>query len=203
RSSSPARRTSCAASSSSDSRPARRITFPVQRPGTLGPVRFRRPSAPALLGLGAAFAGLVGVVSALTPELASRSDLVDGILPPGVPEAARVLALSVGLALVWLSRSLARRKRRAWQLAVALVAVSAVAHLVKGLDVEEASVHLFLLAALWRYRRDFTAPGDPETIRPLVRALAALAALGVLAALRESDRMAFSERIEEALGLLA
>jgi lysylphosphatidylglycerol synthetase-like protein (DUF2156 family) len=166
-------------------------------------VRVRRPSAPALLAVGAAFAGIVGIVSALTPEFADRIDLVRGILPPGVPEAARVLALSLGLALVWLSRSLARRKRRAWQLAVVLVAVSAAAHLAKGLDFEEASVHLFLLAALWRYRRAFVAPGDPETIRPLVRALAALAALGVLAALRVSDRMAFSERIEEALGLLA
>jgi lysyl-tRNA synthetase class 2 len=161
-------------------------------------VLLRRPSAPALLGLGAAVAGLVGVVSALTPEFADRSDLVRGILPPGVPEAARVLALSLGLALIWLSRALARRKHRAWLLAVAVVAVSAVAHLAKGLDIEEASVHLLFLAALWRYRREFVAPGDPETIRPLMRALAALVAVGVLA-----DRMAVSERIEEALGLLA
>src|SRR5439155_1136354 len=80
--------------------------------------------------------------------------------------------------------SLARRKRRAWQLAVALVAVSAAAHLAKGLDVEEASVHLVLLAALWRYRREFVAPGDPKTIRPLVHALAALGAVGVLTVLR-------------------
>jgi len=142
-------------------------------------------------------------VSALTPEFADRFDLVRGILPPGVPEAARVLALSLGLALIWLSRSLARRKQRAWQLAVALVAVSAVAHLAKGLDVEEASVHLVLLVALWRYRREFVAPGDPAAIRPLVRALAALGAVGALAALRVSDRMAFSDRLEEALGLLA
>src|SRR5205823_5203646 len=76
-------------------------------------------------------------------------------------------------------------------------------HLAKGLDVEEASVHLVLLAALWRYRREFVAPGDPKTIRPLVHALAALGAVGVLTVLRASDRMAFSERIEEALGLLA
>jgi lysylphosphatidylglycerol synthetase-like protein (DUF2156 family) len=163
----------------------------------------RRPSAPALLGLGAAVAGLIGIFSALTPEFADRSEIVRGILPPGVPEAARVLALSLGLALIWLSRALARRKRRAWQLAVAVVATSAAAHLAKGLDVEEASVHLPLLAALWRYRRAFVAPGDPETIRPLVRVLAALAAVGVFAGLRVSDRMAFSERIEEALGLLA
>jgi lysylphosphatidylglycerol synthetase-like protein (DUF2156 family) len=158
---------------------------------------------PSLLGVAAAFAGMVGIVSALTPELADRIDLVTAILPPGVPEAARVLALSLGLGVVWLSRSLARRKRRAWQLAVALVGASAAAHLAKGLDVEEAVVHVVLLGALLRYRRAFDAPGDPETIRPFVRAVGALAAVGVLAALRVADRMAFSERIEEALGLIA
>ena len=166
-------------------------------------MRVRGPSAPTLLGLGAAVAGMIGIVSALTPEFADRFDIVRGVLPPGVPEAARVLALSLGLALVWLSRSLARRKRRAWLLAVAFVAVSAIAHLVKGLDVEEASVHLVLLAALWRYRHEFVAQGDPETIRPLVRVLGALVAVGLLGTLRASDRMVFSDRIEEALGLLA
>src|SRR2546421_12474942 len=111
---------------------------------------FRRPSAPALLGLGAAVAGLVGVVSALTPEFADRFDLVRGILPPGVPEAARVLALSLGLALIWLSRSLARRKRRAWQLAGALGPVSAAAHMAQGPGGEGGPAHLVLPAALWR-----------------------------------------------------
>ena len=156
-----------------------------------------------LLALGAAFAGLISIVSALTPEFAGRFDFVSGVLPPGVPEAARVVALALGAALVWLSRSLARRKHRAWQLAVATVVVSAVAHLAKGLDFEEASIHLILLAALWRYRRAFVASGDPATLRPLVRVLLALGAVGALFAVHAQFGMGAPERIEKAAGLLA
>src|SRR5207248_1062857 len=82
------------------------------------------------------------VASALTPEFRDRFDLVRGVLPPGGIAAARVSALAFGLALIWLSRSLAHRRRRAWQLAVAVVVASAVAHLAKGLDFEEALISL-------------------------------------------------------------
>jgi lysyl-tRNA synthetase, class II len=132
-----------------------------------------------VLAAGAALVGLVGIVSALTPELANRSDLVQGLLPPGVPAAARAGALAFGIALVWLSRSLRRRRRPAWQLAVALVVASAAAHLAKGLDVEEAVASLALLVALVRYRSRFDVPGDPAAVRPL---LALGAALGAAAA---------------------
>ncbi len=121
----------------------------------------RRPKPESVLAWAAAFVGAIGIASALTPELANRYDLVQGVLPPGVPTAARVFALAFGIALVFMSRSLARRRRRAWQLAVAVVVASAVAHLAKGLDFEEATISLVLLAALLRYRRRFVVPGDP------------------------------------------
>jgi lysyl-tRNA synthetase class 2 len=135
----------------------------------------RRPAPPLLLAWCAAFAGVLSIASALTPEMADRVDLVDGVLPPGVPGAARTIVLALGLALVWLSRGLARRKRRAWWLAVVVVSASAVLHLAKGLDVEEATFHFLLLVALWRTRRQFVAPGDPATVRPLLQVGAALA----------------------------
>jgi lysyl-tRNA synthetase class 2 len=136
----------------------------------------RRPSAESLLAWGATLIGAIGIASALTPGLANRVELVDGVLPPGVPAAARVLTLSFGLALIWLSRSLARRRRRAWQLAVAAVCASALAHLAKGLDVEEATASALLLVALLRYRHRFDVPGDPRTRGPLAAVLVAGAA---------------------------
>ena len=139
----------------------------------------------ALLGWAAAAVGVIGIVSALTPELADRSDFVRGVLPPGVPGAARIAALAFGLALVWLSRSLAGRRRRAWQLAVALVVGISLAHIAKGLDVEEASLGLALLLALLRFRRRFDVPGDPLSARPLFVTTLALSALGTLAVLLE------------------
>jgi lysyl-tRNA synthetase, class II len=131
-------------------------------------VTLRKFRAESVLAWGAAAVGAIGIASALTPEMANRLDVVRGVLPPGVPSAARVLTLSFGLALIWLSRSLARRRKRAWQLAVALVFFSGVAHLAKGLDFEEATVSAALLAALVYHRRRFDVPGDSRTVGKLV-----------------------------------
>jgi lysyl-tRNA synthetase class 2 len=123
---------------------------------------------------------VLSIASALTPSLANRIDLIQGLLPPGLPEVARWIALAFGLALVWLAGSLSRGKRRAWQLAIVLVAGVAVAHLVKGLDAEEAGMSLALLVALVASRKHFDVPGDPDT-RPLVLNVVALGSLlGVL-----------------------
>ena len=89
----------------------------------------RLPRVEGLLAWSAAAVGAIGLVSALTPEMASRVEIVQGVLPPGWPEAARVLTVAFGIGLIWLSRSLAMRRRRAWQLAVVVVVASAVAHL--------------------------------------------------------------------------
>jgi lysyl-tRNA synthetase class 2 len=166
-------------------------------------MRIRRTSAPSVLGSAAAVVGGIGIVSALTPELASRLDIVQGVLPPGVPEAARLLSLAFAFGLIWLWRSLSRRKRRAWQLAVALVVASALAHLAKGLDFEEAAGSLLLLGALWRYRHAFDRPGDPETIRPLVQVGLAGAAVAGLLVLSSHDTLVYSDRIEDALVIVA
>jgi lysyl-tRNA synthetase class 2 len=166
-------------------------------------VSTRRPTVPALLALGAFLAGAVGIASALTPEFANRFDLVRGVLPPGVPEAARALALAFGIVLIWTSRGLARRRRRAWKLAVGLVIASAAAHLAKGLDFEEATATLVLLAALWRWRAAFWVRGDPATRWPLAQAIAGLLAVAALISLRVSDLVSYSERIEEALVVIA
>jgi len=50
----------------------------------------RRPAAPVALAWAATLAGLISIVSALTPELADRVDLVRGVLPPGVRDLAGV-----------------------------------------------------------------------------------------------------------------
>ena len=134
--------------------------------------------------------------------MASRVDLVQGVLPPGVPGAARTFVLALGLGMIWLSRGLARRKRRAWWLAVAVVSASAVAHLAKGLDFEEAATHLILLVALFRTRRQFVAPGDPTTVLPLLQVGAAIAVFVPLLLLLESETDRVTQRVETASLLL-
>jgi lysyl-tRNA synthetase class 2 len=165
-------------------------------------VAVRRPATPILLAWFAIAAGLVSIVSALTAAAADRVDLVRGVLPPGVPDAARTFSLALGLGLIWLARGLSRRKRRAWYLAVVVVAASAVAHLAKGLDFEEATVHFVLLIALFRARRQFVAPGDPTTVLPLVQVGLALAVCIPVLGIYLDDNDAYSERIEVALLIL-
>jgi len=132
-----------------------------------------------LLAWAAAAVGVIGIVSALTPEMANRFRLIGGVLPPGGIAAARVGAVAFGIMLVWLSRSLARRRKRAWQLAMIVLLGSAVAHLAKGLDFEEAAISLALFVALLRYRRHFDVPGEPAGLRPV---LAIAVPIGAVAA---------------------
>jgi lysyl-tRNA synthetase, class II len=162
-------------------------------------VSSRLPSAERLLAWGAAVVGMIGIVSALTPEMANRVDLVQGVLPPGWPEAARVLTVAFGIGLIWLSRSLAKRRRRAWQLAVAAVVVSAVAHLAKGLDFEEATISLLLLVSLVRWRRRFDVPGDPASVRPLLGLCTALAGIAAVVGGAEVRGVELSHRSGDAL----
>jgi lysyl-tRNA synthetase class 2 len=170
--------------------------MPTLYPGRVTP---RLPRAEKLLAWAAALVGVIGLVSALTPEMADRMRIARGLLPPGWPEAARVLTVAFALGLIWLSRSLAKRQRRAWQLAVVVVVASAVAHLAKGLDFEEATISLLLLVALVRWRRRFDVPGDPASVRPLLGFCAALLGIAAVAIGTEWRGVELPHRVGDAL----
>jgi lysyl-tRNA synthetase class 2 len=159
----------------------------------------RRLTSPLLLAWATAAVGVVAVVSAATPEMADRSRVVRGLLSQSVPSVARTLTLAFGLGLLWLARGLARRKRRAWQLAVVLVVATAITHLVKGLDFEEAAGSVLLVGALLYARREFVAPGDPEAIRPLLQVALALAVVVPISALHVFGTAAYSDRVDDAI----
>jgi len=120
----------------------------------------RRPSvsprAPVVLAWLVGAAGLLGVVHTLFPEHAST--LLTS-LAPGAHPLARALAAPLGLALVLTSRGLARGRRRAWQLAVALLLGATVLHILHD-DYGAASTGLLTVALLAR-RHNFTGPGEP------------------------------------------
>ena len=136
----------------------------------------RPPSGLAALALGL---GVVNIVSALTPELTERVRVVQTVLSPDAEVAARGLTLAAGVAMLLVASSLARRKHRAWLLAVVVVAASAVLHIAKGLDLEESIANVALLVLLIRSRRWFDAPGDPASLRLLAAGSALLAWLVV------------------------
>jgi len=145
-------------------RPSATTTYPARMRARIDRL-VRPPSGLAALAL---VLGVVNIVSALTPELAERVRVVQKVLSPDAQVAARGLTLAAGVAMLLVSSSLARRKHRAWLLAVVVVSASAVLHIAKGLDFEEALANVALLVLLIRSRRWFDAPGDPASLRLLL-----------------------------------
>src|SRR5579875_552547 len=96
---------------------------------------------------------------------------------PGTVFAVTGTAVAVtGLMLLMLAYGLRRRKRRAWQATVALLAFNIVIHLVHGLHIPLAVVSLLFLGALLYFSDHFYARGDPRT---RWRALAVFCGLAV------------------------
>lgn len=126
--------------------------FPAQVPATL-----------------VALMGLLNVWSAVTPGLPGRLRILWAALPFDVRRGSHLAAALAGFALLLLAQGLWRRKSSSWALAVGMLILSAIAHLFKGLDYEEAFVALFLGLWLWVARRQFFAKSDrPSVQRGLV-----------------------------------
>ncbi len=118
---------------------------------------------PRLAGWLAAIIGLINLASALTRPFHDRLMELTRVVPGALTRSAAAATVVTGLLLLMLAKGLRRRKHRAWQASVLLLAASVVFHIVKGLDYEEAGVALLMLAALLYYRGDFYATGDPST----------------------------------------
>src|ERR1700759_3094516 len=103
---------------------------------------FRTPRVAAGLAFAA---GVIGLVSAATPEWHGRLRLVREYLSTSTPAVADGLGVATPFGLLLLARGLARRRHRAWQAAVVILGVSAVLHVLKGLDVEEAAFDIAVL----------------------------------------------------------
>jgi len=136
-----------------------------------------RPRSPLVLAWFVTAAGLLGVLDAILPD--SRHSLVGALAPERVHGLSTALVAALGLVLLVVARGLARRKRRAWQLAVALLAGLVVLHLQHRFGYGAIVTGLVAVALLAR-RSDFDAPGDPET-QPQIAVHAALFTAAILA----------------------
>ncbi len=77
----------------------------------------------------------------------------------------RTMALLLGLFLFLIASGLARGKARAWQFAVVLLPLSALAHLMKGLNIEAAVLITCIWVLLMRCRACFRVESDPWHMR--------------------------------------
>lgn len=118
-------------------------------------------------------AGIVNLLSAVTPSLPRRVHLLKPVFPFEVRAGAHIFAAITGFFLLILSVYLLRRKRVAWWMAIGLLVVSILSNLIKGLDYEESLLSAVLLGQLLLMRRVFTAQSDRPSIAQGVRVLLA------------------------------
>jgi lysyl-tRNA synthetase class 2 len=131
--------------------------------------RQQRRWVPLVAGLLSLFIGVSYIVEGISPGVRHRLHGVDYL-----GSVTRTADLIIGLALVMVSHGLRRRKRRAWEATVVLLAIGLVSHTVLGLILRHVAPHalrpsirpaaavgtaLVLLGFIW-FRREFYAVGD-------------------------------------------
>ncbi|HEY2506961.1 MAG TPA: phosphatidylglycerol lysyltransferase domain-containing protein [Streptosporangiaceae bacterium] len=141
--------------------------------------RRRIDAAPVLTWL-VALGGVADLAAALLRRPGPAVGLVERFGAAGVVHpAAHVLLVPVGALLLIGARGLARRSRRAWQLSVALLGMSAVLHLIRGPHYAAAIITCLIAIALVARRQDFPFSGDPDTQPSAVVRLGGMLALAV------------------------
>jgi phosphatidylglycerol lysyltransferase len=116
------------------------------------------PVIPQIAGGLTFLAGALLLFSGSTPAAEARLAFLDRFLPLAVLEASHLVGSIVGIALLVLARALFRRVQAAYHIAVWLLVAGIFASLLKGLDFEEASLLVLVLAVLMLGRRAFYRP---------------------------------------------
>ncbi len=152
---------------------------------------------------------LIGLLSFFPTLPVVRESLgIEPLLGASGRAASHVAAVLAGVALLFIARQLARRKRVAWLFAVVLLTIGCVAHLLKGPDPLIVLIDFATLSALIWWRQEFTAPNDPRSLLTLVRFvptyLAAVLAFGFITLFIERDHvepsLTFGGMLETTLG---
>ena len=126
--------------------------------------RRKRSWVPVTAALLTALIGLSDIVAIFKPDLVHRLHKINYLVPPGtLTTGIRTASLIIGLMLLMLAHGLRRRKRRAFQAVVALLAFDIAIHLVHSMRIPTAVLSLLLLIALLYFRDEFYAEGDPRT----------------------------------------
>lgn len=106
--------------------------------------------------------GVVNIVSALTPAIQGRLQLLHDFLPIYATEISNYAVFMVGIFLLLISAFLLKGVRMAWYLTIGMSVVSVVGHLTKAIDYEEALLAMFVLAALFLTRKQYFVRSNPK-----------------------------------------
>jgi lysyl-tRNA synthetase, class II len=128
--------------------------------------RSQRSIVPRVAALFCMLIGLSDILSVIIPawhERLRKLHKLTEILPGTMLAFTGTAIVITGLLLLMLSYALRRRKRRAWQATLALLAFNIVIHVLHGMHIWIVVVSLVTLGALLYFSDHFYAQGDPRT----------------------------------------
>ena len=126
-----------------------------------------------------ALAGLINIASALTPDIHWRGHLLLQLEGVHALQFFHAMALPAGGALILVAPYLLKRRRRAMEMAVALLLAIGVVNLLKGLDYEECVFGWIVALVLYAGRAQFTVTQAPISLRSAIWRVPLVGALGV------------------------
>ena len=124
--------------------------------------------------------GLLNVFSALWPHRAAAVAGLARWVPLDMAEGNRLVVLFAGVALLQVTRNLARRKELAWWVATVALTLALFSQIRSHFELEHSLVTALMLAYLLVFRRRFSAQSDPGTLRRAL-VMAPLLALAIVA----------------------
>ena len=127
-----------------------------------------------------AIMGVINILSAVTPSLATRMAMITHYSPLLVVRGSHLTAALAGFALLVLAVGLWRHKHTAWLLTLVVLVISVISHLLKGLDFEEAILAAGLAIWLFALGSHFQALSDTPSIRKGARLLVAALAFTLI-----------------------
>jgi lysyl-tRNA synthetase, class II len=151
--------------------------------------------------------GISDVLAVFKPGWHDRLHKVNAVVPGTLTNVTRTSDVIIGLLLLMLARGLRRRKRRAWQAVLALLAFDVVIHFMHFPRLVSASgiVAIVLLAVLLYRHQDFYAIGDPRSRGTALRVFLGLVVmdfaigLGYLAVGPLAGSYSVTQRVQDVL----
>jgi lysyl-tRNA synthetase, class II len=131
--------------------------------GDPGDRRRQRSWVPWCAALLTTLIGLSDILGIFKSDLVYRLHKINYLVPGTLTSGIRSADVIIGLMLLMLAHGLRRRKRRAYQAVVALLAFDTTIHFWHAHRIPTAIVSLVLLVALLYFRGEFYAEGDPRT----------------------------------------
>lgn len=153
-----------------------------RRPNPLRTFR-RADPLPLLTALAAAAIATADLISAVTPNVRWRGDVLAHVEAVHELSVFHALAVPVAALLLICAYYLYRRRRRALHLAIALLLALALFNLLKGLDFEEALGDLAVAALLFWGRSSFYVEHEPLEQRSALHRAPLVLAAGLLLSL--------------------